>query len=198
MKYIISGSNRSGSRSLTVAKIIQGIYKESGEDVEIIALDQLPLHELGPGTYGKGVPPSIKAVVEKLNRAEGLHLVVPEYNGSYPGALKLFIDHWSYPETFEQRPICFVGIGLGPFGGLRPVEHLQQVFGYRNGFILPHRVFLRDASKNLEGMTIKDPVTQTLLVQQVHGFQRFTKALQSVRLDANSILEDKALPLKDS
>ncbi len=198
MKYVISGSNRSGSRSLTVAKIIQQIYKESGEDVEIIALDELPLNELGNSGYGKHTPPAIKAIVEKLNRADGLHLVVPEYNGSYPGALKLFIDHFTYPDTFEQRPVCFVGIGLGPFGGLRPVEHLQQVFGYRNGFILPHKVFIREANKLIEGTAIKDPLTQQLLVQQVHGFQRFTKALQSVRLDANSLLSDKSVPLKDS
>lgn len=191
MKYIISGTNRAGSRSLKISEIIQGLYKENGEHVEIIALDKLPLSQLSDTAYGKTPPTEIKQVIEKLNSCDGIHMVIPEYNGSYPGALKLFIDHWEYPVTFEQRPVCFVGLG-GAFGGLRPVEHMQQVFGYRNGFVFPHRVFIRDVFKNLEGDVIKDPMINSLLKAQVHGFQRFTEALKSVQLDANSLLREKA------
>ncbi|MFP6854382.1 MAG: hypothetical protein VB980_01255, partial [Opitutales bacterium] len=36
----------------------------------------------------------------------------------------------------------YVGISAGQFGGLRPVEHLQQVFGYRNALNYPRRVFI--------------------------------------------------------
>lgn len=191
MKYIISGTNRSGSRSFQVAKLVQGIYQKNGEAVEIIDLSKFPMKELAEAPYGgKDLPPAMQDVLTKINSSEGIHFVVPEYNGSYPGALKLFIDHWQYPDSFEQRAVCFVGLG-GIFGGLRPVEHLQQVFGYRNGFIFPHRVFLRDIFKNLEGETLKDATALSLLEAQVTGFQKFTKALQSVALDANTVIASK-------
>lgn len=192
MKYIVSGTNRKGSRSFQIAKIVQGIYQANGESVEIIDLSTFPIQELAEAQYGgKNLPPAMAGILSKINQAEGLHFIVPEYNGSYPGALKLFIDHWQYPESFEQRPVCFVGLG-GIFGGLRPVEHLQQVFGYRNGFIFPHRVFLRDIFKTLQNDELKDPVAMDLLVAQVRGFQKFTQALQSVALDANSLIKERS------
>ncbi len=190
MKYIISGTNRVGSRSLIVSEILKDIYKDQNESVEIISLADLPLNELAQTAYGKEAPKEIRLALEKINQADGLHVVVPEYNGSYPGALKLFIDHWSFPDSFEQRAVSFVGFG-GIFGGLRPVEHLQQVFGYRNAFIFPHRVFIRDVFKNLDGKTIKDPLIQSLLVSQVVGFQKFATALQSQKLDANSLIQHR-------
>jgi len=192
MKYIVSGSNRAGSRSLKVSQIIQGLYLKHGEEVKIISIQELPLHEIANAPYGAGVSKVVQQSIDDLNGSEGIHMVIPEYNGSYPGALKLFVDHWQYPDTFEQRPVCFVGLG-GIFGGLRPVEHMQQVFGYRNGFIFPHRVFIRDVFKVLDGNVIKDPLMQSLLEAQVMGFQQFTKALQSVRLDANSLIADRKM-----
>jgi chromate reductase, NAD(P)H dehydrogenase (quinone) len=29
-----------------------------------------------------------------------------------------------FPETFEKRPVCFVGVAAGIWGALRPVEQL--------------------------------------------------------------------------
>ena len=88
----------------------------------------------------------MKPLIDRIDRAEGLYLICPEYNGSYPGVIKTFIDYWSYPKSFEKRPVCFTGLG-GVFGGLRPVEHLQQIFGYRNAFIFPERVFLQNVCR---------------------------------------------------
>ena len=111
-------------------------------------------------------------------------VVSPEYNGSMPGVLKYFIDHLKFPESFEFRPICFIGIGA-LFGGLRPVEHLQQIFGYRNSYIYPLRVFMMNVWTKLKDNEITDPVTQDLLVTQAKGFQAFTKALVAAKIHAN-------------
>ncbi|MNL63043.1 NADPH-dependent FMN reductase [compost metagenome] len=108
-----------------------------------------------------------------------------------PGILKYFIDHMKFPESFEYRPVCFVGLG-GLFGGLRPVEHLQQIFGYRNAFIFPERVFIMNAFKVIskEG-EISDETVKTLLHKQAVGFQKFVHALASHKLDANAVIAAK-------
>lgn len=192
MKYIISGTNRPNSKTRQVCEIIKKLYDEQGAKVEILDLRDLGLDELYRADYGsKDLPAKAKAAIDKIDTAEGLHIVLPEYNGSMPGALKLFIDYWSYPKSFEARPVAFVGLG-GRFGGLRPVEHLQGVFGYRNAYIFPVRVFLTDVGNVVKDGTIQDARLMAFLKTQVEGFCRFVRALQSESLDANSVLHPKA------
>ena len=187
MKYILVGTNRPNSNSRKIADLIQSMYLEREEKVEILDLKDLPLHDLSGDLYGKPLPESVGSWIKKINDSEGLILVVPEYNGSMPGALKYFIDFWSYPDSFEHRPVCFVGLG-GMFGGLRPVEHLQQVFGYRNAFVFPDRVFLINVWKHLGPQgELTDKVAHDLLRNQVKGFQAFCRGLQSEQLDARHL-----------
>jgi NAD(P)H-dependent FMN reductase len=189
MKYILVGTNRPQSNSRKVADVIQGIYSHLGETVEILDLKEFPFHDLKGELYGKALPASVAPWIQKINNSEGLIVIVPEYNGSMPGALKYFIDFWSYPDAFEHRPVCLVGLG-GMFGGLRPVEHLQQVFGYRNSFVFPDRVFLVNVWKNInaEGQ-ITDKTSADLLMAQARGFQAFCRALQSEKLDARHLAQ---------
>lgn len=190
MKYIISGTDRPGSNTFKVSKFIQGIYKDLGEDVEIMDLQELKKHlhdDLLYGTPSEGMKPYLQKVLS----SEGLIVVTPEYNGSMPGILKYFIDHMKFPDSFEFRPVCFVGLG-GMFGALRPVEHLQQVFGYRNAFIYPERVFLMNVHKNLDSEgKLTDEVAKRLLIQQAQGFRKFTEALSSSKIDANAAIAKK-------
>lgn len=192
MKYIISGTNRPGSKTFQVARQVQKIYSEIGESLEIIDLAKVGLEEIAAAAmYGEHVPSKMKTEIQKINSADGLVIVTPEYNGSMPGALKYFIDHWTYPDSYEFRPIALVGLG-GRFGALRPVEHLQGVFGFRNSFIYPERVFIMDIFKALdEKGDLVDPKTRALMVSQAKGFSAFTAALSAAKLDANSRLAAK-------
>ena len=133
MIEVISGTDRPGSYTLKVANYVRGIFREQHKDVDLIDLATLKLRDAESGDYYKGAQGSYKEAEERVHSAEGLVIVVPEYNGSFPGALKLFIDYWRYPATFEHRPVAFIGLGAR-WGGLRPVEHLQQVLGFRNAY----------------------------------------------------------------
>jgi len=160
---------------------------KAGAETEIIDLHTVPLESAVKGAYNdEPLPKSLAEVVEKVNSSDGLVMITPEYNGSMPGVLKYFIDQWSYPKSFEHRPVAFVGLG-GRFGGLRPVEHLQGVFGYRNAFCFPTRVFLMNIWNILKDGAITDENSAQLLEQQAHGFVKFIKALKSECLDANSV-----------
>lgn len=177
MKYIISGTDRPDSNSLKISQYIQALYKKTSEQVEIIDIKDVALSSLQGAHYGGELPEKMQTAINKINTSEGLIFVVPEYNGSYPGALKLFIDHWAYPLSFESRPVCFVGIG-GRWAGLRPVEHLQQVFNYRNAYQFPNRVFISNVSNVLQNGNITDPMVEDLLQKQVDGFQIYVRALK--------------------
>lgn len=188
MIEVISGTDRPGSNSLKVANIVLAMLKQQQVQASLLDLSQINLADAAGAAY-KAPQGSYEAAVERVNIAHGVIFVVPEYNGSFPGALKLFIDYWRYPQTFENRPFAFVGLG-GRWGGLRPVEHLQQVIGYRNGYQFPNRVFLTHVDKVLRDGQITDPMLAGLLDTQIKDFVRFIKALQSQKLDAHSRLHN--------
>jgi len=83
VKYIISGTNRPNSRTRQVCNLIQKLYAETGEKVEILDLTDLPFEHLTGQHYGgSGLHQSWTEAVAKVTSSEGLIFVVPEYNGS--------------------------------------------------------------------------------------------------------------------
>ncbi len=181
MVQILVGTNRPGSRSLQVARFIEPMYQSQGFETHIMELGKIGMDQLNGTHYDSEKPEKVVLAIEQLMKAEGLVTVCPEYNGSIPGILKYFIDQWKYPESFEHRPFCFIGLG-GRFGGVRPVEHLQQIFGYRNGFIYPDRVFITNVWDQLKDGKIQDISIRQLLEKQSRGFCLFIRALQSKNL----------------
>lgn len=188
MIEIISGTDRPGSNTHKIADWVHGLYKELGADVDMIDLAQLSLVDVAGGGYFTGAKGSYQAAVQRVNQAEGLVIVVPEYNGSFPGILKLFIDYWNYPVSFEHRPVALIGLG-SRWGGLRPVEHLQQVFGFRNAYVFPNRVFLTHIKDVLKEGSVTDPLLVELVRTQTREFVKYIRALEHQGLDANSKLK---------
>ncbi|MCP1727651.1 NAD(P)H-dependent FMN reductase [Natronospira proteinivora] len=70
-------------------------------------------------------PPSPEALQQTLVWADAFVVVTPEYNHSFSGALKSFVD--SAFSAWQGKPVGFVSYG-GISGGLRAVEQLRLVF----------------------------------------------------------------------
>jgi NAD(P)H-dependent FMN reductase len=155
------------------------MYREMGEEVELVDLGELPAEIFLPSSYAEK-PVGFARFSDAILSSGGVHVVTPEYNGGIPGVLKYFIDMLKFPESFERRPVCFVGLAAGMWGALRPVEQLQAIFGYRNAHIFPVRVFLPQVHSGLaEDGTISNPDWSGRLREQAEGFRSFAKILQS-------------------
>ena len=124
MICLISGTNRPQSQTLRVTKILNQLYQDKGADTHLLDLNQLPAELFRPESYDKK-PASFESFSKTVLDSEGLVVVTPEYNGSFPGVLKLFIDMLKFPESFEKRPVAFVGLAAGMWGALRSVEQLS-------------------------------------------------------------------------
>lgn len=181
MITIISGTNRPGSRSLEMSHIVLEMFKKHGVSAQILDLKDIPYAELTGHQYAADKPEGVKVALDKLHASRAYYIVAPEYNGSMPGALKYFIDHWEYPKTFEYIPVAFLGLG-GRFGGVRPVEHLQQVMNYRNAFVFPERIFIFNVWNVLKGGVLEDEVTLKHIEKQTLDFSRFVSALETAKL----------------
>ena len=178
---VVSGTNRIGSQSLKVAKGLEKRYQALGATTTLLNLQNLPLELFTPQAY-KTKPEGFTPFQEGILKADGVVVVVPEYNGSFPGVLKYFIDMLKYPEAFEQRPVAYVGVAAGRWGGLRAVEQLQGVFGYRNGFCFNERVFIPNSYKEIkDDGSVHSELIEELLQQQVERFLVFCESLKILR-----------------
>lgn len=170
---LLSGTNRPGSNTRRVTAILENLYQEIGQSVRVLDLAELPESLFSPEAYEEK-PEAFTPFAEAVLSSTGLHVVTPEYNGSFPGVLKYFIDMLPFPESFEHRPVAFTGIAAGQWGALRPVEQLQGIFGYRNAYIFPERVFISGIGRLMtsDGQ-LQDENLMIRLRQQVAGFAAF-------------------------
>jgi NAD(P)H-dependent FMN reductase len=141
MILVISGTNRPGARTLAVARIVEQLLRDIDEEVELLDLHGLPSDLFDPSAYA-AKPAAFEPFQQAVLAADGLLVVVPEYNGSYPGVLKYFIDMLRFPESLYEKPAAFVGLANGRWGGLRAVEQLEMVFQYRHAHLFGRRLFL--------------------------------------------------------
>ena len=62
---------------------------------------------------------------EKMNRADALVIVAPEYNHGYPGLLKHVLD--TNLKEYVHKAAGIVGVSAGVFGGARVIQNLIPV-----------------------------------------------------------------------
>lgn len=146
---IIVGTNRIGSNSSKVGNELLKIYSSLKTNAEIIDLSKLPSEIFSPTAYQEK-PERWSEFQTRIDSADALVLVVPEYNGSFPGALKYFIDMLEFPKSLVDKPCCFIGISAGRWGGMRAVEQLQDIFIYRGAIIFPKNVLIPNVHECLD------------------------------------------------
>ncbi len=122
MQFLIfSGSLRQGQYTQYVAQFVleQANQKGRGE-FELIDPRQLGLTFQDEGRAA--CPPALRAQVAA---ADGYLIVAPEYNHGYSGSLKYVLD--LNQEEYLHKPVAFVSLSTGPFGGTRMIETLVGV-----------------------------------------------------------------------
>jgi NAD(P)H-dependent FMN reductase len=118
---VILGTVRKGRASENVAKFVFGeVRKREGVETELIDIRDLNLSNTDAGQAVKNAQFS-----ETVMRADGLILVVPEYNHGYPGLLKHVLD--SNLKEYIHKAVGVCGVSAGGFGGTRVIENLLPV-----------------------------------------------------------------------
>ena len=145
MITVISGTNRLDSKTLTIARWCMKKLSELGEECQLLDLTKLNIPILASSMYEEdNQHPCISALQEKyLIQSDHWLVISPEYNGSFPGVLKLFIDAVSVSqvkETFSHKKVSLIGIASGRAGNFRGMEHLTGIFNYLNVLVMPNKL----------------------------------------------------------
>ncbi|WP_044001405.1 NADPH-dependent FMN reductase [Hymenobacter swuensis] len=175
MITIVAGTNRPNSRARRIADLYLNLLAEQGTDAQILDLVLLPLDFTTSALYhNTGQHTDFNRLVAMAEAADKLVFVVPEYNCSFPGVLKAFIDGLPYPGGIRGKKAALVGLSSGAQGGILPLNHLTDVLMYLGTAVLPQRVRLPFIDKHLtaEG-TLTEPLYQQLLQEQVEQLLAF-------------------------
>jgi chromate reductase, NAD(P)H dehydrogenase (quinone) len=187
MITLVVGTNRPGNVTRKIVRHLEEMYTGLKVPHHVLDLANLPPEIFWPGAYAEK-PASFRPFSDAIIQSAGIHVVTPEYNGGVPGVLKYFIDMLKFPESFELRPVCFTGLSAGTWGALRPVEQLQAIFGYRNAYIYPVRVFISGIGKLIDQQgRLTDPELLERLRKQAEGFVAYVERLRQSKVQGISL-----------
>jgi NAD(P)H-dependent FMN reductase len=171
---IVVGTNRDNSLSEVIAQYYQAILEAKGVSSQIVNLQDLPADFITSALYkNSGKNPQFNLIREVVSASEKLIFIVPEYNGSFPGVLKAFIDGMPYPKGFEDKKIALVGLSSGVQGGALALSHLNDIFSYLNAHVLGYKVKLIQIEKNIKDGKIINDLYNQLIDIQVDKFLKF-------------------------
>jgi chromate reductase, NAD(P)H dehydrogenase (quinone) len=164
MITIVAGTNRVGSNSKKVATQYQELLSNMGQESQVLALEDVEMFKRN------------EAFVEIENqflRTEKIIFILPEYNGTFPGIVKLMIDNTDVKTVWPNKKIAMTGISSGRAGNLRGMDHLATAFMYLKSTIYHDRLPISGIEANMTEGKITNEGTLKSIQNQLEGFLKF-------------------------
>ncbi len=135
---VVIGTGREERQSIHVAHFIANELKNRPESPEIDLIDPKD-YLISPFTVPAWVADeNAQKWRNKAAEVDAFILVVPEYNHSFSGELKLLLD--SAFKEYEGKPVGLVGVSNGQYGGTRALEHLFAMLATFKMYVVPYTV----------------------------------------------------------
>jgi NAD(P)H-dependent FMN reductase len=174
---VILGTARQGRISEHAARFVfEEVSKRPDMTTELIDIRNLRLSVDDAGEALKDTQFSAT-----VSRADGLILVVPEYNHSFPGLLKHVLD--SNLKEYIHKAVGVCGVSAGPFGGARMIQSLLPVLRELGLVTIFSDVYFGTAGKLFDSATgnITDPAYVGRLKKFVDELVWMARALRFAR-----------------
>ena len=170
MITIISATNRPNSNTLKIAQNYAQLMEKQGVEYKLFSLERLPHDFIATDLYNNRSENFQQLLNEYIIPARKFVFIVPEYNGSFPGVLKTFIDA-VHPDINRGKKVALAGVSSGRAGNLRGLDHLTGILHYLGMHILPNKQPISSILTLLdESGNIKDEHTLKVIEKQVKDF----------------------------
>jgi NAD(P)H-dependent FMN reductase len=101
-------------------------------------------------------------------------IIMPEYNGSYPGILKLMIDNTDVAKAWANKKVLLTGVSTGRAGNLRGMEHLTGSLLHMKMIVHHNRLPISQVTKLMnEQFQFNDQATLQAIQVQLDDFLTF-------------------------
>jgi chromate reductase len=129
------------------------------------------------------MPEKVKEFKAKIQAADAILVVTPEYNYSMSGVLKNAIDWASRPygdNSFEGKPVAIMSASVGMLGGARAQYHLRQSFVFLNMYPInrPEVMVAHADEKVDENGRIVDEATREKIKELLENLIDWTERLK--------------------
>jgi len=173
MITIISSTNRPGSSTYKLALYYQKKLSEKGFEAGILSMMELPGNLVETTMYGKKNP-EFEQIQERVSATEKFLFIIPEYNGSFPGVLKFFVDVCAFPQSFYEKKAALVGLSSGKYGNIRGIDHFTGVCHYMHLHVMPLKLHIPNIRAEFDeaGDLFKDD-TLKFTNEQIDKFIKF-------------------------
>jgi chromate reductase len=187
----IAGSLREGSLNKAAAAAAVA-HAPPGIDVQLAEIGDIPLYN--EEVQNAGFPASVTELGRRIEEADAILFVTPEYNYSVPGVLKNAIDWVSRlsPQPFAGKAAGIMGVSPGNLGTARAQYHLRQIGVFLDlHFLNRPEVMIGQAGNKFEDGRLTDADTikriQALLTALGEWAQRLDQTAEApMRLAAAS------------
>ena len=142
MITIVSGTNRKGSNTLKVAKEYQRVLKEKGIEAGLFSLEGINVME-----HNTAFEKIEQDIIIPTNR---FIFIVPEYNGSFPGVLKMLFDTSKSHEIWFHKLALITGNDTGRAGNLRGMDHLADILNYVKITVHPNKLPISQVNRLMD------------------------------------------------
>ncbi|MGB3151527.1 MAG: NADPH-dependent FMN reductase [Maribacter sp.] len=143
MITIISGSNRKDNKTVHFAKYVYlKLQERTNDEVRFFDLSGIEGNVISDDMYKNQTASVTEFQDTYFIPSSKFWFFIPEYNGSYPGILKLVLDAISVRElqqSFFNKKACITGIASGRAGNLRGMDHLSDVLNHLGMYVHPNK-----------------------------------------------------------
>jgi chromate reductase, NAD(P)H dehydrogenase (quinone) len=170
---IISGTNRKGALTQIVAnKYFELLSQTEQTETKFFSLENLPKDLAFSETFGQRSAEYDAFINENIDWADKYVFLIPEYNGSFPGIMKLLIDSIQ-PKHFNFKKAALVGVSTGRAGNLRGIAHFSEVLNHIKVNVYFDKPPISLADKLISNNELTDVATIEVLARQIKGFLAF-------------------------
>jgi NAD(P)H-dependent FMN reductase len=174
---IIIGTPRQGRLTEPAANFVFGeVSKRSDIKTELIDIRKIPIRVDDAGEALKD-----KQFCSTVRRSDGLIIVAPEYNHSFPGLLKHVLD--TNLTEYIHKAVGVCGVSAGPFGGVRMIQSLIPVLRELGLVTIFWDVYFGNAGKLFDPVTgkITDPAYSRRVEKFLNELVWMARALRYAR-----------------
>jgi NAD(P)H-dependent FMN reductase len=173
MISIICTTNRTDSNSLKLSQVYEQKLTEMGEACQILDLRTIPAQWIQDSSYGENIPEFEETVKKYIRSIPKLIFITPEYNGSFPGYVKFFMDACDYGD-FAHKKLALVGLASGRSGNLRGLDHLTGIFHYLDTDVYKKKIYLSEVHLLMpQDGTLTNEICLKEIEGQLNGFLEF-------------------------
>lgn len=174
MLTIFHGTARPDSNSRKIADHYSGVLGKRDIAHQFFTLESV--HDpVFNKTYQHPKYPQQASIEDNILAPASKYIfIIPEYNGSFPGMFKAFIDASDVKKCFNYKKACLTGVADGRAGNLRGMEHLTNIFNHMKMDVLHMKIPISQVDKHLDEQgRLTDPEIIRLIDLQIDLFLKF-------------------------